>query len=121
MAALQNTDKPTALILSRQGLPNFERDKDQINSIIKGGYIIHEPKEKPSLVLIATGSEVELAMEIANDLMDKKHIRVVSMPCTERFDAQSESYKQQIEKAKNISNNINIIVDINIDMLESRE
>ena len=96
MAALQNTDKPTALILSRQGLPNFERDKDQINSIINGGYIIHEPKEKPSLVLIATGSEVELAMEIANDLMDKKHIRVVSMPCTERFDAQSESYKQQI-------------------------
>ena len=96
LAALQNTDKPTALILSRQGLPNFERDKDQINSIIKGGYIIHEPKEKPSLVLIATGSEVELAMEIANDLMDKKHIRVVSMPCTERFDAQSESYKQQI-------------------------
>ena len=51
---------------------------------------------KSSKTIIATGSEVELAMEIANDLMDKKHIRVVSMPCTERFDAQSESYKQQI-------------------------
>ena len=55
LAALENKDKPTALILSRQGLPNFERSKDQVDSIKKGAYILSEPDVEPELIFIATG------------------------------------------------------------------
>ena len=96
LAALKNTDKPTALILSRQGLPNFERNDSQIDQMQRGGYVLYEPKNSPELVLIATGSEVELAMEVAIELAENTPTRVVSMPCTERFDAQSEDYKSQV-------------------------
>ena len=96
LAALKNTDKPTALILSRQGLPNFERNDSQIDQMQRGGYVLYEPKNSPELVLIATGSEVELAMEVALELAENTPTRVVSMPCTERFDAQSEDYKSQV-------------------------
>ena len=96
LAALKNTDKPTALILSRQGLPNFERNDSQIDQMQRGGYVLYEPKNSPELVLIATGSEVELAMEVAIELAENTPTRVVSMPCTERFDAQSEDYKTQV-------------------------
>ena len=96
LAALENTDKPTALILSRQGLPNFERSKDQVDSIKKGAYILWEPEVEPELIFIATGSEVELAMSVAEEVKDRTSVRVVSMPCTERFDSQSEDYKESI-------------------------
>jgi len=96
LAALKNDDKPTALILSRQGLPCFEREENQIDLIQKGGYVLYEPKDDPELIIIATGSEVELAMEVAQELKEKTPIRVVSMPCTERFDAQSEEYKNHV-------------------------
>ncbi len=96
LAALENTDKPTALILSRQGLPNFERNKDQVDSIRKGAYILWEPEVEPELIFIATGSEVELAMSVAEEVKGRMSVRVVSMPCSERFDSQSEDYKQLI-------------------------
>ena len=96
LVALENTDKPTALILSRQGLPNFERSKDQIDSIKKGAYVLWEPEVEPELIFIATGSEVELAMSVAEEVKDRTSVRVVSMPCTERFDSQSEDYKESI-------------------------
>ena len=96
LAALQNIDKPTALILSRQGLPNFERSKDQIDSIKKGAYVLWEPEVEPELIFIATGSEVELAMSVAEEVKDRTSVRVVSMPCTERFDSQSEDYKESV-------------------------
>ena len=96
LAALKNSDKPTALILSRQGLPNFERNKDQVTSMIKGAYILYEPNEKPDLILIATGSEVELAMAVAEEVKEKTPIRVVSMPCSERFDKQTDEYKESV-------------------------
>ena len=96
LAALENTDKPTALILSRQGLPNFERSKDQIDSIKKGAYVLWEPEVEPELIFIATGSEVELAMSVAEEVKDRTSVRVVSMPCTERFDSQSEDYKESV-------------------------
>jgi transketolase len=96
LAALENTDKPTALILSRQGLPNFERNKVQVDSIKKGAYILHEPETKPEIIFISTGSEVELAMEIAEQVKESTPIRVVSMPCSERFDVQSENYKESV-------------------------
>jgi len=96
LAALENSDKPTALILSRQGLPNFERTAKQIDSMKKGAYTLYEPKEKPELIFIATGSEVEVAMAVAEEVKDKTPIRVVSMPCSERFDVQSDDYKDLV-------------------------
>jgi transketolase len=96
LAALENTDKPTALILSRQGLPNFVRSKEQVDSIKKGAYILREPEVEPELIFIATGSEVELAMSVAEEVKDRTSVRVVSMPCSERFDSQSEDYKESV-------------------------
>ena len=96
LSAITNTSKPTALILSRQKLPTFSRNESQINSISKGAYILYEPESKAELVLIATGSEVKLAMEVAEELKGKKNIRVVSMPCSERFDEQSDKYKASV-------------------------
>ena len=96
LAALENTDKPSALILSRQGLPNFVRTKGQVESMKKGAYKLFEPEVEPKLVFIATGSEVELAMAIAEEVKDRTPIRVVSMPCSERFDIQSEEYKESV-------------------------
>jgi len=93
LSALTNTSKPTALILSRQVLPTFPRNDSQIKSISKGAYILHEPESEAEIVLIATGSEVKLAMEVAEELKEKKSIRVVSMPCSERFDEQPDKYK----------------------------
>ena len=71
LSALTNTSKPTALILSRQGLPTFPRNDSQIKSISKGAYILHEPESEAEIVLIATGSEVKLAMEVAEELKEK--------------------------------------------------
>ena len=96
LAALENSDKPTALILSRQGLPNFERSKDQIDAMKKGAYTLYEPEQDPQLILIATGSEVELAMAVAEEVKERTSVRVVSMPCTERFDIQSDEYKESV-------------------------
>ena len=96
LTALENTDKPTALILSRQGLPNFERSKDQIDAMKKGAYTLYEPEQDPQLILIATGSEVELAMAVAEEVKERTPVRVVSMPCTERFDIQSDEYKESV-------------------------
>ena len=84
------------MILSRQGLPNFERNKAQVDSIKKGAYILHEPKVQPELIFITTGSEVELAMAVAEEVKESTPIRVVSMPCSERFDAQSEDYQESV-------------------------
>jgi len=96
LSAITNQSKPTALILSRQNLPTFSRNDSQIRSILKGAYILHEPESEVELVLIATGSEVKLAMEVAEELKGKKNIRVVSMPCSERFDEQSDKYKTSV-------------------------
>ena len=96
LSALENFDKPTALILSRQGLPNFKRNKAQVDTIKKGAYILFEPAVGPELIFIATGSEVELAMAVAEEVKESTPIRVVSMPCSERFDAQSEDYKESV-------------------------
>ena len=96
LAALENSDKPTALILSRQGLPNFERSKDQIDAMKKGAYTLYEPEQDPQLILIATGSEVELAMAVAEEVKERTPVRVVSMPCAERFDIQSDEYKESV-------------------------
>ena len=77
-------------------MPTFSRNDSQIKSISKGAYVLYEPEAEPELVLIATGSEVKLAMEVAEELKNKASIRVVSMPCSERFDEQSDKYKTSV-------------------------
>ncbi|MGB8713054.1 MAG: transketolase C-terminal domain-containing protein, partial [Onishia taeanensis] len=88
---------PTALVLSRQGLPHQARDKRQLSNIQRGGYILKDGEGTPALILIATGSEVGLAMDAATELTTKGHaVRVVSMPSTDVFDAQDAAYRQQV-------------------------
>ncbi|MEC7910581.1 MAG: transketolase [Pseudomonadota bacterium] len=95
-AALFNKRSPTAIILSRQSLKAQERNKNQINLIEKGGYILLDSEGAPDLVIISTGSELGMVVEAVQELGPEKSIRVVSMPCTERFDKQEESYKQKV-------------------------
>ncbi|WP_115717284.1 transketolase [Gallaecimonas mangrovi] len=95
--ALERNDGPTALIFSRQGLPCLARSAQQVADIRKGGYIVKDSEGMPELILIATGSEVELALNAAEVLTGKgRKVRVVSMPSTDVFDAQSADYKESV-------------------------
>ncbi|NMP03937.1 transketolase [Pseudoalteromonas arctica] len=95
--AIQNQQQPTALIFSRQGLNHQPRSAQQISDIEKGGYILSESNKVPELILIATGSEVDLAMQAAKELTAQGvAVRVVSMPSTTLFDLQSDDYKQSV-------------------------
>ncbi len=92
--ALESKDLPTALILSRQNLPPQSRNDSGL--IDKGGYVLLEAEDE-DLVIIATGSEVELAINSAELLQAEGiKVKVVSIPCTELFDSQSEEYKLQV-------------------------
>ncbi len=84
---------PTALILSRQNLPHQIRSDEQIADIAKGGYILAKEKGELKAIIIATGSEVELAINTYNQL---DGVRVVSMPCVEAFEKQPLEYRQQV-------------------------
>ena len=96
-AALERVDGPTALVFSRQGLPHQQRDAEQLANIAKGGYILSDSEGMPDLILIATGGEVGLAQDAAETLRQKGNkVRVVSMPSTDTFDAQSAAYKQVV-------------------------
>ncbi len=94
-AAIEQQDGPSCLIFSRQGLPHQARTAEQIANIRKGGYILKDCDGTPDVIIIATGSEVALAMGAAEQLADKK-IRVVSMPSTTVFDAQDEDYRELV-------------------------
>ena len=96
--ALENRDRPTALLLSRQNLPYLP--KNGLGDIAKGAYVLAEPagKQKAQAVIIATGSEVQLALK-AQALLAQEHgiaVRVVSMPSTTRFDRQAAAYKKAV-------------------------
>lgn len=98
-AALRRSDGPTALSLTRQGVPLLEREKAlKPSEFNKGGYVIsHEAGRAPEIVVLAAGSEVGLAMEAKKQLgRAGGEIRVVSMPCHEQFDAQSERYRNSV-------------------------
>ena len=96
-AALKRQSGPTALILSRQGLPHQKRTKQQLANIQRGGYILQDCEGTPELILIATGSEVGLAMDAAAELTQQgRAVRVVSMPSTYRFNGQEAEYRESV-------------------------
>ncbi len=97
VAAVEKTDGPTSLILSRQNLPFVKRDQAQIDAIAKGGYVLADSEGKPDVVLIATGSEVDLALKSKEALAAEGiKARVVSMPSTNVFDKQDQAYKDSV-------------------------
>ena len=96
-AAIERRDGPTSLVFSRQGLAPQSRTAEQVADIAKGGYILVDTDGTPDVILIATGSEVDLAVQAASALAESgKKARVVSMPSTSTFDAQDEAYKQSV-------------------------
>lgn len=95
--AIERQDGPTSLILSRQGLPHQQRSAGQIEDIARGGYVLKDGDGVPDIVFIATGSEVALAVSAAEELTaDGVKARVVSMPCTDVFDAQDAAYRESV-------------------------
>lgn len=104
-SALTSKETPTAIVVTRQNLapmPGSSRDA------LKGAYVLEDCEGTPDLILIATGSEVELAVEAKNVLSDKgKKVRVVSMPCMDIFEEQSEEYKETV-LPKNVTKRVSI-------------
>lgn len=96
-AAIERQDGPSALIFTRQNLTQMDRSTEQLANISRGGYILKDSAGTPDLILIATGSEVELAMKAAAQLETEGHqIRVVSMPSTNVFDKQDDAYREAV-------------------------
>ncbi|HQW20048.1 MAG TPA: transketolase [Rhodocyclaceae bacterium] len=98
IAAIEKRDGPSCLCLSRQNLPFVERDEARIAAISKGGYVLSDATDgKPKAIIIATGSEVELALKAQVALAEKGvQVRVVSMPCTNVFDRQDAAYRASV-------------------------
>jgi transketolase len=96
-AAIERRDGPTALALSRQNLPPQAHPAGQAAQILRGGYVVHEPLGEAEAIIIATGSEVSIAVDAARKLADAGHsVRVVSMPCAERFLKQDAAYRSSV-------------------------
>ena len=96
-SAVERGGRPSALVFTRQGVPHQQRDDEQLATIRRGGYVLSEPEAEPEALIMATGSEVGLAMEAAAALAEQgTRVRVVSLPCVERFQAQDQSYQDQV-------------------------
>ncbi|MEH8020531.1 transketolase [Rheinheimera metallidurans] len=96
-AAIERADGPTTLIFSRQNLVQQARNAEQLANVKRGGYILRDCVGTPELIIIATGSEVELAMQAATQLTEQgKAVRVVSMPSTDTFDLQDAAYREAV-------------------------
>lgn len=96
-AAIERADGPTSLILTRQGVPHLSRTSDQVKSIERGGYIYLTSEGDPELTLLATGSELALAISAARLLIEQgRRVRVVSMPCVEVFEEQPVNYRDHV-------------------------
>jgi transketolase len=100
-AVLENTDRPAGMILTRQNVPTYPRGEEgyaDLRNVAKGGYVLLDAEDgNPDVVLIGTGSELQLAVQ-AREILAEKGIsaRVVSMPCREWFDAQEASYRETV-------------------------
>jgi transketolase len=96
-SAIERSSGPTCLVLTRQGLPHQQRSSQQIEQIAMGGYVLRDTDGAADLILIATGSEVALAQDAADALVAMNvSVRVVSMPCTQVFEAQSAEYRESV-------------------------
>ncbi|MEH6357783.1 MAG: transketolase [Pseudomonadales bacterium] len=96
-AAIERADGPTSMIFSRQGLEVMPRDAQQVADVSRGAYVLLDSDQAPQAIIIATGSEVGLAMKAATQLQnDGVAVRVVSMPCTDVFEAQDAAYREQV-------------------------
>ncbi|MBU0537813.1 MAG: transketolase [Gammaproteobacteria bacterium] len=96
-AALERTDGPSALIFTRQALPHQQRDAEQLANVARGAYVLSDCDGEPEAIIIATGSEVKLAMAAQEVLSGKgKKVRVVSMPSTDVFDSQDGDYRESV-------------------------
>ncbi|WP_249871542.1 transketolase [Oceanobacillus saliphilus] len=112
--SLSQTDGPVALVLSRQNLPVFEETKANIENVSKGAYILTETTNQPDVILLATGSEVSLAVNAKQQLEKKEvSVRIVSMPSWELFQHQSEEYKEKVLPSS-ITNRIAIEMGISL-------
>jgi transketolase len=95
--AVDNRDGPTLLILTRQACVHQPRDPAQVANIGRGGYVLIEPPGGPEAIVIATGSEVGIASEAVRTMNTQgRKVRLVSMPSTNRFDAQDDAYKESV-------------------------
>jgi len=95
--AIEASDKPSSLVFSRQSLPHQQRTAEQLANIERGGYVLKDSDGLADVILLATGSEVALAMEASAALEQQgKKVRVVSMPSTDCFDAQDAAYKESV-------------------------
>ncbi|MDX1514050.1 MAG: transketolase [Gammaproteobacteria bacterium] len=96
-AALERLDGPTSLLFSRQRLPHQKRSPAQLDDIRRGGYVLRDCDGEPEAIIIATGSEVSIAVEAVDALNRKgRRVRVVSMPSTDVFDAQPATYRESV-------------------------
>lgn len=95
--AIERSDGPSCLLLSRQALPHVSRGSEQLASIGRGGYIVYEPDESPVAIVIASGSELSIGLEAAARLaVQGVPVRVVSMPNTAVFDSQPGAYREEV-------------------------
>src|SRR4029079_17307451 len=97
VAALERKNGPTALVFTRQGLPQQPRTPEQLIAMRKGGYVLIDSNGPPEAIVIATGSEVSVAVPAVKELQAAgKRVRLVSMPCCEAFDAQPAPYRESV-------------------------
>jgi len=95
--AIERLDGPTSLVLTRQNTPHQDRDAQQIAAIARGAYVLRDCDGTPDIILIGTGSELELATSAAEALASAGvRARVVSLPCTDLFDAQDDDYRESV-------------------------
>lgn len=95
--AIEHRAGPTCLVFSRQNLPFIPRSPEQVDLISRGGYVLFDCANTPELILIATGSELDIALQAGRELVARgRHVRVVSMPSTDVFDVQDESYRHEV-------------------------
>ncbi|HCZ8572303.1 TPA: transketolase [Escherichia coli] len=95
--AIERKDGPTSLVLTRQPLAQQPRTAAQLTEIARGGYVLSDCDGQPEMILISAGSEIELVVSAAKALTEEgRKVRVVSMPCTERFDNQDAAYKESV-------------------------
>ncbi|MEQ8516303.1 MAG: transketolase C-terminal domain-containing protein, partial [Chromatocurvus sp.] len=96
-AAIERQDGPSALVFSRQSLAHQSRNDAQVAAAARGAYVLHDTEGEPDAILVATGSEVQLAMDAAQHLATSgRAVRVVSMPCAEVFVRQDAAYRESV-------------------------